>query len=54
MQGARHKTLNNALKYKKDALFLLDLAKSGGNDVSIGTPIWRPIYCENYQLAKIC
>jgi hypothetical protein len=52
MQAARHKTLANAVKYKKDALFLLDLAKAAGNDLSIGTPVWRALYCENFQLAR--
>jgi hypothetical protein len=52
MQAARHKTLANAVKYKKDALFLLNIAKSSGNDVAIGTPVWRPLFCENYQLAR--
>jgi hypothetical protein len=53
MSAARHKTLANAMKYKKDALFVLELAKSSSNeDISLGTPVWRPQYCENFQLAR--
>ncbi len=36
----------------KTHYLLLDLAKASGNDVSIGTPVWRPLYCENFQLAR--
>jgi hypothetical protein len=52
MQAARHRSVQNAMKYKKDSQFLLDLSKSSGNDVSMGTPVWRAQYCENFQLAR--
>jgi hypothetical protein len=52
MRAARHKSIQNALKYKKDADYCLELARSSPNDVSLGTPTWRPIWCENHQLAR--
>jgi hypothetical protein len=56
MDAARHKTIKNAMKYKCDALFLLELAKSStkhdGFNVLMGTPVWRPQYCKNFQLAR--
>jgi hypothetical protein len=50
--AARHKSIQNALKYKKDADYCLELARSSPNDVSLGTPTWRAIWCENHQLAR--
>jgi len=51
MLSARHKTIKNALRYKRDAAFLLSLAKENLADLTLRTPKWRPLYCEQHQLA---
>ena len=51
MQCARHKTIKNALKYKKDAAFLLELANANNSELTLRAPKWRSLYCENNQLA---
>jgi len=51
MLSARHKTLKNALAYKRDAAFLLALARENNSDLTLCTPKWRSLYCEHYQLA---
>jgi hypothetical protein len=49
MQSARHKTIQNAIKYKKDADFLLEVAKQ--NDVQVlKVSKFKSIYIENFQL----
>jgi len=51
MLSARHKTIKNALRYKRDTAFLLSLAKENLADLTLQTPKWRPLYCEQHQLA---
>ncbi len=51
MLSARHKTIKNAMRYKCDAAFLLSLAKENMADLTLQTPKWRPLYCEQHQLA---
>ncbi len=54
MEGARHKTLANAKKYRQDALLQLEYAKinrSVGELAQISST-WKPIYCKNVQLAR--
>lgn len=53
MLCARHKTLKNALTYKRDAAFLLALAKENMPDFHLRTPKWKSLYCENHQLARV-
>ncbi len=51
MLSARHKSIKNALKYKRDASFLLSLAQENMTDLTMRTPKWRSLYCENNQSA---
>jgi hypothetical protein len=51
MQSARHKTLANAIKYKEDATYLMELSIINGHDF-INVPKWRPIYCKDIQLGR--
>jgi len=53
MLSARHKSIKNALKYKRDAAFLLSLAQENNSDVMMRTPKWRSQYCEHHQLAMV-
>lgn len=49
MQSARHKTIQNAIKYEKDADFVLELAKQ--NDVQLQkTSKFKSIFIQNFQL----
>jgi hypothetical protein len=52
MQSARHKTLKNAIKYKKDADFLLELAKHNNDEFAIRISKFKSIYVENFQLGS--
>ena len=51
MQSARHKTVKHAMKYKKDAEFLLSIAQQNMHDAQLSTPKWRSIFCDQHQLA---
>jgi hypothetical protein len=51
MQSARHRSVSNAMKYKRDASFLISLAEANGNDLSSIVPKWRNLYTESNQLA---
>jgi hypothetical protein len=53
MLSARHKTVKNAMIYKRDAAFLLALAQENMNSLTLRTPKWRSIYCEQHQLAMV-
>jgi hypothetical protein len=53
MLSARHKTVKNAMIYKCDAAFLLALAQENMNSLTLRTPKWRSIYCEQHQLAIV-
>ena len=52
MTSARHKTMSNAVKYKKDAMYLLHLAKA--NDLNFASIVakWKPILCSNVQMGR--
>ena len=52
MLAARHKTVSNAIKYKKDAQYLLHLAVS--NDVNFGSIVskWRSIFVADVQMGR--
>jgi hypothetical protein len=51
MLCARHKTIKNALRYKRNAKFLLSLAWKNMTDLTLLTPKWSSLYCEQHQLA---
>ena len=51
MDSARHRTLKNAMKYKKDASFLLALSAENGIVQADHTPQWRSLWCQEHQLA---
>jgi len=53
MLSARHKTIKNALIYKRDASFLLHLAQENMNSLTLRTPTWQSLYCEQHQLAMV-
>lgn len=52
MLSARHKTVSNAMKYKKDATYLLHLANA--NDLNFASIIskWRSIFVANVQMGR--
>jgi hypothetical protein len=39
--------------YKHDTAFLLALAQENMNSLTLRTPKWRSIYCEQHQLAMV-
>ena len=51
MLSARHKSMECAMRYKRDAAFLLVLSMENNSELSQRTPKWRSLYCENHQLA---
>ena len=51
MNAARHKSLKNAAKYKKDASLLLELAKANDAEMVNRTPKWKSLYSDASQLA---
>jgi hypothetical protein len=51
MLSARHKTIQNAMKYKQDASFLLAIALENDMSLTIAVPKWRSIYIQNHQAA---
>lgn len=52
MLSARHKTLSSAMKYKRDATFLLNLAKMNNRSLVGLVSGWKPIYCQDLQLSR--
>ena len=52
MMAARHKTISNAIKYKRDAQYLLHLAMS--HDVNFGAIVskWRSIFVADVQMGR--
>jgi len=51
MLSAQHKTVKHAMKYKRDASFLLSLPKENNTELTLRVPKWRSIYFEHHQLA---
>jgi hypothetical protein len=52
MQSAHHKSIKNALKYKKDAATLLEIWKLSEDNFGLLAPKWRAIHIQNLQLAR--
>ena len=52
MKSARHSSLNNAMMYKRDATYLLKISQLNGLKPETVIPEWKPIYCEDAQLAR--
>ena len=52
MLSARHKTVTNAMKYKRDASYLLHLAQA--NDLNFASIVskWRSIFVANVQMGR--
>jgi hypothetical protein len=50
MESARHKAISQALKYKRDALYLLRLAEANGTNFTSIIGNWKPIYCADLQM----
>jgi len=51
MLSARQKSIKNSLRNKHDAAFLLSFARENMADLTLWPPRWRPLYCEQHQLA---
>ncbi|KAF0712480.1 hypothetical protein As57867_004805, partial [Aphanomyces stellatus] len=52
MLSARHKQLGQAMKYKRDAAFLLNVAISNNKNLaSVVTP-WKSIFCADAQMGR--
>ena len=52
MLSARHKTINNAIKYKRDASYLLHLAHANDLNFSSIVTKWRSIFVANVQMGR--
>jgi len=52
MSSARHKTLKNAQKYKRDAEYMLHVARGNDLDIDSILPKWRPVLVEDVQMGR--
>ena len=50
MKSAHHSSLNNAMMYKRDAMYLLKVSQHNGLKPETIVPEWKLIYCEDVQL----
>ncbi|RHY40108.1 hypothetical protein DYB30_008734 [Aphanomyces astaci] len=52
MQSARHKQPQQAMKYKRDATFLLEVARANDRNLPAVVSPWKSIFCANAQMGR--
>ncbi|KAH9152508.1 hypothetical protein AeRB84_005073 [Aphanomyces euteiches] len=52
MLSARHRSVSQAVKYKRDALFTLNVAKKHDRNLTQVVPTWKSIVCLDLQMGR--
>ncbi|KAH9098087.1 hypothetical protein LEN26_016708, partial [Aphanomyces euteiches] len=52
MLSARHRSVSQAVKYKRDALFTLNVAKKNDRNLTQVVPTWKSIVCLDLQMGR--
>jgi hypothetical protein len=52
MASARHKDIISAAKYKKESVFLLQVARQNNQDVSLVIPQWKSVFTGDIQMGR--
>ena len=52
MQSARHRSVKNAIRYRRDASYLLNVARTRAQNLMNVTPEWNLVFCADVHLAR--